>query len=212
MELTADEKQQLDDVFFSSGVLVKGFEVFKGNAKANGIPNNKLAFYYDNQGLTQMFKPLPKGETHVEISASYPFERLYTDTTFFTTLNVTVVNALDLFSKYGFSKVFRGLSISSSKAVQALDDFVLETADLGFYPTYLWVDAGSEFKGQLVKEAEDLGVHVKYTDPKDKNQNSPIEAFNRTIRLSLEKVLAVVGKDAPVTSQAEKAIKGVVSS
>lgn len=205
-------RKKLDDIFYGQNIMMRGFDVFKDMVK--GVSEDKLRFYYDNQEVVQMFQPIVvKHDRHyIPITTSAPFKRVYFDTMFLTSLNLTFVNAVDLFSKYGFSAIFRGKVINSDKTTQVLDEVVRQVVDLGYYISDIRADDGSEFKGSFKKECKDLLIDLKYTDPNDKLQTSPIEALNRTIRLSLEKFIAVLSNEHPKMVQVEKAMSDIMNS
>lgn len=206
--LTATEKRSLDEIFYGGGVLMRKFDQFKDKSKSLNLSDDKLRYYYDNQELVQLFKPSDKPKTYIPITATYPMERLYFDTMVITPLNLTLINSVDLFSKYGFVKVFRGLSTDSVKASKALEDIVRN----GYYPTSIRTDDGTEFYGSFKKNCDELGIQLVHLEPGDKKKTSPIEAFNRTIRLAIEKVRATLSSGNPVQAQVEKAIKEIVAN
>lgn len=212
--LTSSDKQVLDKYFYGKDLMTRGFDVFKNAVKSLNIPDEKLRFYYDNQEVVQLFKPLPRRKDikYIPISTSAPFNVMYFDTMFITGLNLTLVNAIDLFSKYGFVMSFRGSAISSKNTVKALHNILLQIMPLQFYPSKIKCDSGSEFKQSFASECKDLLIDLEYTDPKDKLKTSPIESFNRTIRLSVEKLKTSLSNKNPITSQVEKGIKDIVYS
>lgn len=212
--LSDDEKKRLDEIFYGKDLMMKGFKVFRNSTKHLDIPSSKLRYYYENQEIVQVFKPIiPKRKVvYVPITAKYPFERVYFDTMFITGLNITLINAVDLFSKYGFSKIFRGGVVDSKKSTEALETFLRNVIELGYYITSIRCDKGSEFMGTFKTTCDDLGIDLKYTDAKDKKQTSPIESFNRTIRLQIEKLRLLLSNVNPVVPQLEKAIYDITKS
>jgi hypothetical protein len=207
-------KKELDSIFYGKSLMTKGFNIFKAQTKSLKIPNKTLTFYYNNQEIVQIFKPIPprKYRKYIPIMSSTPFERVYIDTMFITGVNLTIVNCVDLFSKYGYSMAFRGSNISSAKTSKALYGFLHSIMKQGFYITNLVADSGSEFKGSFKKDCKSLAIELKYTDVDDKLQASPIESFNRTIRLAVEKLKATLSSKNPITSQIEKGLKDIVES
>lgn len=206
--LTDDEKRRLDEVFYGGGVLMRRYDQFRDKAKALGLSDDKLKYYYENQELVQLFKPIVKPKLYIPISATYPMERVYFDTMVITPLNLTLINAVDLFSKYGFVKVYRGQSSDSVKATKALDAIIEE----GYIPSSVRVDDGTEFYGSFAKTCKDLGIDLVHLEAGDKKKTSPIEAFNRTMRLAIEKVRSTLSDGNPVQSQMEKAIREIVDN
>ena len=77
--LTVSEKRDLDDVFYGSSLLIKQFPLFKEKTKNLNISDDKLWYYYDNQEVVQLFRPIVVPKTYVSITASRPFSRLYLD-------------------------------------------------------------------------------------------------------------------------------------
>lgn len=212
--LSAQEKETLDDIFYSKDLMMKGFESFRQATKHLNLPLKKLDFYYNNQEVVQLFRPIKsrRQRLHIPITSFRPFQRVYFDTMFITGLNLTFINAIDLFSKYGFSKSFRGTGSSSSKARQTLEEFLKDIMDKGYYIETIRCDPGSEFQAEFKSTCDDLGIDLKYTDPKNKKQTSPIESFNRSIRLSIEKLRVLLKNDNPVISQVEKSLDDIVKS
>lgn len=210
--LSSNEKKTLDKYFYGKDLMTRGFDAFKEAVKPLKIPKEKLQYYYNNQEVVQLFKPLPRRKDikYIPIVSSAPFQVLYFDTMFITGLNLTLVNAIDLFSKYGFVMSFRGSVISSERTVKALHKFLLSIIQLGFYPSTIKCDSGSEFKHSFTSECKNLLINLTYTDPNDKLKTSPIESFNRTIRLSVEKLKTSLSNNNPITSQVEKGIKDIV--
>ena len=206
--LSGEERQKLDDLFYGGGLLMRRFQQFKDQAGPLHLPEEKLKFYYDNQELVQLFKPVIQPKYYIPISATYPMERVYFDTMVITPLNLTLINAVDLFSKYGWVKSFRGQSPSSEKSVLALKAII----DDGYMPSSIRVDDGTEFYGSFAKACKDVGINLIHLEPGDKKKTSPIEAFNRTVRLAVEKVRATLSSENPVQTQIEKAIKDIVYS
>lgn len=208
------QKNSLDKIFYGKSLMTKGFNIFKAETKTLKIPNKVLTFYYNNQEIVQLFKPIPprKSRKYIPIVSSSPFERVYMDTMFITGVNLTIVNCIDLFSKFGYSVSFRGSNISSSKTSKVLFGFLHNILKQGFYITNLIADSGTEFKGSFKKDCQSLGIDLKYTDVNDKLQASPIESFNRTIRLAVEKLKATLSSKNPITSQIEKGLKDIVES
>lgn len=212
--ITDTVKKNLDDIFYGKKLMTKGFNVFKGAVKSLKIPDNKLMYYYNNQEIVQLFKPITprKDRKFIPIIVSSPFERVYMDTMFITSLNLTIVNCVDLFSKYGYSMTFRGSSVSSSKTLDTLYAFLEKVIALDYYVSNLITDSGSEFKGSFKTECKSLLIDLSYTDVNDKLQASPIESYNRTIRLAIEKLKATLSSRNPITSQIEKGLVDIVDS
>lgn len=206
-------KSKLDNIFYGNNLLSRGFDDFYNLVKKSKLNIEKpiVKFYYDNQQIVQIFKPnIPrKNMKYIPIISDAPFEVVYCDTMFITSVNLTIVNFVDLFSKFGYSKSFRGQSISSSKTTDVLYKFLKSVIKLGYYPNTIRCDDGSEFKGEFRKECKQLDIQIQYQDPNDKLKTSPIEAFNRTIRLSIEKTKSILESGTPITAQIEKALTDI---
>jgi hypothetical protein len=207
-------KSQLDKIFYGDDFLSRNLDSFYAVVKKShpSISKSIVKFYYDNQQVVQIFKPYisRKNIKHIPIISDNPFDVVYCDTMFITSINLTIVNFIDLFSKFGYSQSFRGQSISSKKTTDVLYNFVKSVIKLGFYPNTIKCDEGTEFKGEFRKECKELDIQIKYQDPNDKLKTSPIEAFNRTIRLSIEKSKSMMDSNNPITTQVEKALGNIV--
>jgi hypothetical protein len=207
-------KSVLDKIFYGDDFLSRNLDSFYAVVKKShpSISKSIVKFYYDNQQVVQIFKPYisRKNIKHIPIISDNPFDVVYCDTMFITSINLTIVNFIDLFSKFGYSQSFRGQSISSKKTTDVLYKFVKSAIKLGFYPNTIRCDEGTEFKGDFRKECKELDIQIKYQDPNDKLKTSPIEAFNRTIRLSIEKSKSMMDSNNPITTQVEKALGNIV--
>lgn len=207
-------KSVLDKIFYGDDFLSRNLDSFYAVVKKShpSISKSIVKFYYDNQQVVQIFKPYisRKNIKHIPIISDNPFDVVYCDTMFITSINLTIVNFIDLFSKFGYSQSFRGQSISSKKTTDVLYNFVKSVIKLGFYPNTIRCDEGTEFKGDFRKECKELDIQIKYQDPNDKLKTSPIEAFNRTIRLSIEKSKSMMDSNNPITTQVEKALGNIV--
>jgi hypothetical protein len=212
--MNATIKSQLDKIFYGDDFLSRNLDAFYSVVKKShpSISKSIVKFYYDNQQVVQIFRPYisRKNIKHIPIITDNPFDVVYCDTMFITSINLTIVNFIDLFSKFGYSQAFRGQSISSKKTTDVLYNFVKSAIKLGFYPNTIRCDDGTEFKGDFRKECKELDIQIKYQDPNDKLKTSPIEAFNRTIRLSIEKAKSMMDSSNPITTQVEKALDDIV--
>ena len=108
---------------------------------------------------------------------------------------------MDLFSKYAYS-CSHPLS-KKSKAVSTLrvstkvsDDFLKEINEK--YPKFkigfVVMNRGSEFLGDFLKNLEDKDIPHIYANAGDKRKTSPIERFNKTMRLYLEEFRIINGR------------------
>jgi hypothetical protein len=201
-------KDFLDSIFYGDGLLMKGFPVFLKAVRTaelnkyhhNIIPYHDIKSYYENQDVVQVFKPYTKIYNHIPIIALLPFERVYIDTMYLTQKNsvLAFINIVDLFSKYAYSKMFLlGASvsaISSSKALLVFNEFLQNIKKYNIPIGMLYSDRGSEFLGDFMVGVEKEKIIHVYADAGDKRKMSPIERFNKTLRLYLEKYKIVYGK------------------
>ncbi len=77
-------KKELDDIFYNKNFLMKGLSKFYHKVKLLNldIPYKVVKFYYENQAITQIFRPPQheKEEEYKPIISYKPFERVYIDT------------------------------------------------------------------------------------------------------------------------------------
>jgi hypothetical protein len=167
------------------------------------IPAKESELYYQSQGVKQEFKPVVDTGIYRHILAFYPLERMFIDTMYLRLNNSTLAfcNIIDLFSKYAYSKLFiiggKAQAIKSSQAVETLKGFISSLDQYGYKMGdlgELTVDAGSEFKGDFLHYMNDNTILHFYSNAGDKKATSPIERFNRTLRLYLEKYRVIYGK------------------
>lgn len=138
--------------------------------KFPGILDKDVKDWYDSQSLVQMMRPPPqkiskeeKTEGYLPIVAWFPFQRLYMDTMFIKRLGLVIVCGLDLYSRYGFARVYYGdreQGISSAKALSALLEFEGEMKNLGYKLNpygAVYTDDVSEFKGDFKTYLKDKG-------------------------------------------------------
>lgn len=201
-------REKLDPEFYGRGFMFQGLEKFKQHLKDKNIDvsNNDLQFYYDNQEIVQMFRPVPRVRVNIPITASEPFDRLYFDTMFLTDLNLTLVNAVDLFSKYGFCAAYNSLNIDSTKTARFLEAVHKDVEDAGFTIKSIYADPGSEFSGSFEKMCREKDIFLKRTDTGVKTQTAPIESFNRTVRLMIEKLRHVLDTKTLIFNQVRSAL------
>ena len=197
-ELLKDYKKELDDVFYSTKFLSRGLNKFvdKLDELKIDIPYDTIKEYYDNQAVVQVFKPYQEVKQYHPILSYYPFQRVFIDTMYLTQKKsvLAFVNIIDLFSKYAFSKMFiipaRTSNIPSSSSVIALKEFE------GMIPKGMEIDIvnsdrGSEYKGNFNDYLDEKDyVHV-FSNVGDHLAQSPIERFNRTLRLMIEKYRSI---------------------
>lgn len=183
-------------IFYKGNIV--GFDKFVDECRSAGIKISeaKLKDFYDNQEITQMFRPLPKGTGGKKMLVFNPFEKVYMDAMYITSSGVSLITTVDYFTKYGGVRVVKKKSVDSMDSLLALEDYENKIVDYGYLVVNVYSDNGSEFKGAFNKYLKEVEINHVFTDANDKRQTSPIESFNRTIRLALEKKKAMGGVDA----------------
>jgi len=219
------DEPELNHIYYGEN-LMANFNSFSSNLKKDEIlkheeliPQSEAHLYYDNQSVRQVFKPVVNDGIYRHILAFYPFERMFMDTMYIRLHNSTLAfcNIIDLFSKFAFSKVFvigsKSQAIKSSQSVGVFEDFLDEIKQYGYEKKDLGVlvcDAGSEFLGDFVRYLNDNEILYNYANAGDKKKTSPVERFNRTLRLYLEKYRVIYGKiDSKVLKVITKAYNNV---
>jgi len=194
MKTLQDYKKQLDDVFYSTNFMTRSLPKFRAKLEELklDIPFNIIDEYYNNQAITQVFKPYEEVHQYHPIIAYYPFERVFIDTMYLTLKHsvLAFVNMMDLFSKFAFSKCYvipaRTSNIPSNNSLNAFKEF------LEVIPKHMTVgmvnsDRGSEYKGEFHTFLESKNIIQVYSNTGDHLAQSPIERFNSTLRLMIEK-------------------------
>jgi len=193
-------KKDLDEVFYGMGFLARSFYKFTNKLDElgyNNIPYDVIKAYYDNQTITQVFKPNNEIHEYHPILSFYAFEKVYIDTMYLTQKNsvLAIVNIMDLFSKYAFSKCFvipaRTSNISSEKTMNVFKEFLNTIKN---EVVYVNSDRGNEYKGNFHKYLEEKKIIQVYSNVGDHHAQSPIERFNRTLRLMIEKYRVLKNK------------------
>jgi transposase InsO family protein len=195
-------KKILDSIFYDKGFLMKNLPLFvkkiRGTAGHN-IPYRVIESYYNHQPVVQRFKPHIENRVPHHIISLLPFERIYCDTMYLTQKNsvLAFINIVDLFSKYGFSRCYtiksKTSSISSEKAKITINEFFEEIKQYNIPVGIIYTDRGSEFCGEFEKNLQEKKIIQVYGNAGDKRKTSPIERFNGTIRLYIEKFKIVYG-------------------
>ena len=197
-------KSFLDSIFYDKDFLMKNLPLFvkkiRATKEGNGIPYNVIADYYQHQPVVQQFKPHNNAKiSHHHIISLLPFERVYCDTMYLTQKNsvLAFVNIIDLFSKYAFSKCYiiksKTSSISADKAKETFNDFLDEIKKYNIPVGIVYTDRGSEYMGDFQKNLENKKIIQIFANAGDKLKTSPIERFNKTLRIYIEKFKIVYG-------------------
>ena len=187
-------KEKLDDIFYSDTFQYRSLPKFEERIREEHftVPRKVIQDYYNNQNIVQVFKPYTEVKEYHPILSFYPFERIYIDTMYLTLSKsvLAFVNIIDLFSKYAFSKVFvipmNTSNISSSKSKEAFIEF-LDTMPKGFKIGIVNSDRGSEYLGVFHAYLEEKNIIQSFSNVGDHLKQSPIERFNKTLRLMIEK-------------------------
>jgi len=207
------DKKELDDVYYGNKTLMTNYNNFSNDLKKDEyekhtptldlIPSDESKFYYNNQEVKQVFKPLSNEGIYRHIIAYYPFQRLYMDTMYKRLENSTLafINIIDLFSKYAYSKMFlidkKSSAVKSSQTVNTLQGFIDEIKQYGYEMKdlgMLTLDGGKEFLGDFQTYLNTNKILNTYGNAGDKFKTSPIERFNRTLRLYIERYRVIYGK------------------
>jgi len=199
-------KKFLDSIFYDKGFLMKGLPLFIKKIRQEEalnervkIPSSEIESYYNNQEVVQTFKPIKTVKTHRPIISLLPFQRIYCDSMYLTQPKSTIgfINIVDLFSKYAFSKSFilpgKTSAISSKKATEAFNDFLEDIKKYDIPIGIIYTDRGSEYLGEFNDNLEERGIIQVYANTGDKRKTAPIERFNKTLRLMIEKFKVVYG-------------------
>ena len=192
-------KKILDYIFYDK--LFFGKDITKFNeylkVKKINIQPSIIKFYYDNQAITQIFKPhrefYENEKNHFPIVSDHAFERVFVDSMYLTQKNSVLgfVNIMDLYSKYAYSHVFtipkNTQNLKSEQTKIAFIEFQNIIKKFNYKIENVVSDLGSEYQGEFQKYLKEQGIHQYSADSGNKKVMSPIERFNGTLRLSLEK-------------------------
>jgi hypothetical protein len=153
--------------------------------------------YYNDQEVSQRFKPKQRKIKMKIINSNAPFEKMYCDSMFITDLNISLLSFIDLYSKYVFVFPFKiSKQLSSKVSASCLIKVNNFVEDHGYSINDIVCDNGSEFLGQFKNTCDKLDININYAFPGDKRKTSPIESFNRTLRSMIEKYRIVKRIDA----------------
>ena len=204
-----EDKPELDKVFYGDNVLMASLPKFEQVLKKDEeehhlkiTKHEENALYYNNQAVRQVFKPHENEHNYIHILAYYPFERVFMDSMYLRLGNSTMafVNIIDLFSKYAFSRVFfikkNSQALPSSTTTQVFNEFLdTITHDYPNLPIgIVTTDLGSEYLGNFQHNLREKDIPQVFANAGDKRKTSPIERFNKTLRLYIEKYRVVYGK------------------
>lgn len=208
MQLSKDTIEKLQSVFYSKDFNMASLFKFKKKIKELGmdIPNKQIEFFYNASPVVQIFKPyhkLDKKERKGKIINYHVGQKVYVDTMFISKYGILLVNAIDGFSRYAFSKAFQysrsedpdtNKTVTSKKAADALYEFHLKLIDMGYNIDTCVHDAGSEYLGYFKVYLEQNKIKDVTTDVGDKLQTSLIERLNYSMRMLIEKYVSVHGR------------------
>jgi transposase InsO family protein len=198
-EQVLKHKKVLDEIFYDNFHKSLPKFIYELKRRNINIKQDIIQFYYENQALTQIFKPVRKPiEEKINtypIVSYFPFERVYIDTMYIKEKNRTLgfITIMDLFSKYAYSHMYvldkDSNNISSKKALNTFQEFFirLQFFDEPYLINSVVSDMGSEFQGDFNKYLIENDIKHYVVDAGNKKATSPIERFNGTLRLSLMK-------------------------
>ena len=222
-ELPKTLVEALSPVFYDPLFLARNAKALYQKVKELGLKYSQTDVnrFYESQEVVQIFRPYAKtaekaqqdsqGKATINhiITLDGPVSRFFMDTMFFNSFGFAIVNGIDLFSRYGFSKAFpwkrvkdeARSGISSHQGAIALKAFEAEAVRLGFSIGIVEHDEGSEFKSDFPAYCQQRSIENVTTDRFKKNNLSVIERFNGTIRRAVEKFVIIHGgikmKDIP---------------
>jgi transposase InsO family protein len=111
---------------------------------------------------------------------------------------LAIVTLADLFSKYGDCRVIpirAGTeNISSERTKEAFEEMLASIDKLGYDVESVYTDNGNEFSKNFDKYLAGKKIKHIFGQPDDKRMTSPIERFNSTLRLSIEKYKMIYGR------------------
>ncbi len=202
--MDANLKKKLDDVFYNQNFLMKSLPKFihKLNSLNINLPPKLVKFYYNNQAITQIFRPpnFEKQTKYNPILSFKPFERVYMDTMYliYPKQTLAIVNLYDMFSKYGDGRIIPissgAKNISSEKAREAFSEMLDTIRGLGYEVNSVYTDNGNEYSKYFDNYLTEQHIIHIYGNIDDKRMTSPIERFNKTLRLSMEKYKMTYGR------------------
>ena len=197
--LTQSEKDYLDILFYKDGAFTLGLNKFNDmiNNSDRYITQDKIRYYYRNQEITQLFKPRKRMKNMAITESNKPFNKLYADTLFLTSANVSIINIIDYYSRFNYMFVFRlSKQINSTRAANCLKIVSDDASKKGHEIHKIITDNGSEFLGEFDKLCSDNNIIHEYSRSGDKTKTAPVESLNRTIRLMYERFRLIYNVNA----------------
>ena len=181
---------EIEKLFYNDKYFILGFNKFYEKIKQNKIKITKseLLKFYNNQEVSQRFKPKQKRIKLKIVKSDTPFKTIYCDSMYITPLNITLLSFIDWYSKYVFVFTFKlSKQLTSDKSAKCLLKVVDFIKDKNYNLENITCDNGSEFLGSFKNTCDKLDIKINYASPGDKNKTAPIESFNRTLRSMIEK-------------------------
>ena len=181
---------EIEKLFYNDKYFILGFNKFYEKIKQNkiNITKAKLLKFYNNQEVSQRFKPKQRKIKMNIVQSDTPFKTVYCDSMYLTQLNITLLSFIDWYSKYVFVFAFKiSKQLSSSNAAKCLLKVVDFIKEKNYNLENITCDNGSEFLGAFKNTCDKLNININYASPGDKRKTSPIESFNRTLRSMIEK-------------------------
>lgn len=179
-------KKELDEVFYDNFHKSLPKFIYELKRKNVNVQDKVIQFYYENQALTQIFKPVrsivKEKKEYYPIVSYYPFERVYIDTMYIKEKNRTLgfINIMDLFSKYAFSHMYvldkDSNNISSKKSLNTFQEFFnhIQLFDEPYIINSVVSDMGSEYQGEFTKYLIENGIKHYIADAGNKKATSLI--------------------------------------
>ena len=207
--------EQLNKLFYDDKNYILGFNKFYEKLKLNNIDitQSDLLKYYNNQEISQQFKPKQRQIKLKIIGSNVLFEKMYCDTMYITDLNISILSFIDIHSKFVFVFPFKiSKQLKSNVSALCLNKVNQFVIDHKYTIHEIVCDNGSEFLGRFKDACDDLHININYAFPGDKRKTSPIESFNRTLRSMIEKYRLVNRIDASNVFKIIKEIQNIYNN
>ena len=199
--LDQDSLKKLADLFYSNSVFMSSLTRWMNKAVEllPDVPTREIRLFYDNQTLTQMFRPRitsvsKSGIVRRPIINNVPFRRVYADTMFFKSDGFGLICFVDGFSKLGYVyyvPLGKDQTVSGGDGADALFQFFkYHESNYPQFPIGAIVrDAGSEFTDSFerIRQRYLPDAENKIAEIGGILKNPIAERFNYSLRLMIEK-------------------------
>lgn len=212
---------KLSKIYYGS-FMSGGNRFYKATRRA-GIPLKDAVLFYNNQTITQIFRPRPtsidRSVPRQPVLRTSPFDKIYCDTMFFSSKTEPVKFALicyvDGFTKYGWLYYIpisgvkdEKTSVSVADGVKSLNQYLAHIKDeFKAKPSTIFSDDGSEFSSAFVAECKARDIDHKYGIAGDILKNPIVENFNRSVRMMIEKFRATYNAKNISSSMVNKIVE-----